>query len=433
MKNFIQKFQNLAPKSKSTTRPKNDSKSPASTSGTSLDTIPPELLSNILSHLPSKRDIFPLLLTSKRLYHITYPHIWKRLESNIHERSTSSLSHRYRKTGLRRLGDDITDQVYNLNKDDILGFKYLKHIVFWAADLDAGSVWIDSGLFGVVCGQIKAGRMRLRLLEVILERPEQVCHEAREFLSVLKEYSKTWPQKLKIRINIPWSDQFSEFIANNFRLEDITNLRLRSDVDIPSDGVGEDVVEKTIDNIKRLTNLLQRLPSLKILYISGSENRCERVPTLVQPLLSELSQLQDTILGLKRVQSLHIYGPLFHPSFFVTPPENVKKLTFTRCFSWEWWRQFSQCPFSEVEELELYVDTDWIISEWGSPDDIDMRIQGQNFVYRMEHLELKSLKKFKTDRWVRLDFIPEGFFDIVVANNPGLDEESRKNCEIMKE
>ncbi|KAF3170399.1 hypothetical protein EYR41_011653 [Orbilia oligospora] len=435
MKNFIQKFQKLTPKSKSLTRPKNDPKSPpsSSSSGTSLHTLPPELLSNILTHLPSKREIFTLLLTSKRLYHSTYPHLWKRLESNIHERSTFSLSHRYRKTGLRRLGDDITDQVYNLNKDDILGFKYLKHIVFWAADLELGSVWVDSGLFGVVCGQIKAGRIRLRLLEVILERPEQVCDEAHEFLSVLKEHSKTWPQNLKIRINIPWSDQFSQFMINNFRLEDITNLRLRSDADIPSDGVGEDVVEITIDNIKRLTNLLQRLPSLEILYLEGSENTCERVPTLIQPLLPELSQLQNAILGLKRVQSLHIYGPLFHPSFFVTPPENVKKLTFTRCFSWEWWRQFSQCPFSKVEELELCVDTDWIISEWGSLDYIDMRIQGENIVYTMEKFELKSLKKFKTDRWVRSGFIPEGFFDTLVANNPGLNEESRKHCEIMKE
>ncbi|KAF3297396.1 hypothetical protein TWF132_007493 [Orbilia oligospora] len=278
-----------------------------------------------------------------------------------------------------------------------------------------------------------AGRIRLRLLEVILERPEQVCDEAHEFLSVLKEHSKTWPQNLKIRINIPWSDQFSQFMINNFRLEDITNLRLRSDADIPSDGVGEDVVEITIDNIKRLTNLLQRLPSLEILYLEGSENTCERVPTLIQPLLPELSQLQNAILGLKRVQSLHIYGPLFHPSFFVTPPENVKKLTFTRCFSWEWWRQFSQCPFSKVEELELCVDTDWIISEWGSLDYIDMRIQGENIVYTMEKFELKSLKKFKTDRWVRSGFIPEGFFDTLVANNPGLNEESRKHCEIMKE
>ncbi|KAF3159061.1 hypothetical protein TWF788_004017 [Orbilia oligospora] len=428
MKNFIQKFQKLAPKSKSPTRRKKDTKSPPS-----LHTLPPELLSNILSHLSSKRDIFPLLLTCKRLYHTAHPHLWKRLESNIQERNTFSLSHRYRTRGLRRLGDDITDQIYNLNKDDVLGFKYLKHIVLWAADLDAGSVWIDSGLFKVVCGQIKAGKVRLRWLEVIFERPEQVCYEAHELLSVLKEHSKSWPQTLKIRINIPWSDQFSELITNNFRLEDITNLRLRSDADIPSDSVGEDVIEETIDNIKRLTNLLQRLPFLEILYLEGPENTCDRVPTLIQPLLPELSQLQNTILGLKGVRSLHIYGPLFHPSFFVTPPQNVKKLTITRCFSWEWWRQFLQCPFSRVEELELCVDTDWIISEWGSLDYIDMRIQGQKIGYTMETFKLKSLKKFKTDRWIRSEFIPEGFFDTVVANNPGLDEESRKHCEIMRE
>ncbi|KAK6514350.1 hypothetical protein TWF506_008746 [Arthrobotrys conoides] len=404
----------------------------------SLNTLPPELLSNILTYLPQKHYTFPLLLTNKRLYHFTLPHFWKSLESSPQERHTylnTTKPSKHPKFGLRRLGDDI-QKLYNNNiineGDDILGFRYLKHMILWPSDLETRwSPWGDSGLFSVVSRQIAAGRVQLRAVEFILHR--EVSDEAYEFINTLKQYSKTWPQRLKITIHIPWSPHLVDFVTKNFRSEDITDLRVHSDEDIAAGGSGEGL-ENAIDNIKRLTTLLQELPFLEVLDIEGPVGWQEYFPTVIQPLLPELSRLQNAVLGLKRVRILYISGSLFHPSFFLIPPENVRKLTITQEASWEWWRKFSHCQFSKLEELTLRPEAVWNISEWASPGDIDtMADREKDFLYRMEHLGLTTLKNLKADRWASPNSVPVDFYDLVLANNPGLDEESRKFCEVMRE
>lgn len=210
-----------------------------------------------------------------------------------------------------------------------MGFKYLKYILFWPADLEADSAWVESGLLAVISGQIVARRIQLRCVEFVLDT--EVNGEALEFLKVLKEHSKDWPQKLRIRINVPWSKELLPLITENFRLEDITYLRLRYDEDEPSGGTGQGV-EITIDNIKRLTNLLQKLPFLEDLEINGPEHPDEIFETPIQPLLPALYQLQNAISELKKLHKLYTSDLLFHPSFFITPPENVKKLVIAQEF-----------------------------------------------------------------------------------------------------
>ncbi|KAK6507162.1 hypothetical protein TWF481_005610 [Arthrobotrys musiformis] len=252
--------------------------------------------------------------------------------------------------------------------------------------------------------------------------------EACEFLEALKKHSEHWSHKLSLKINIPWCAEFLPMITENFRLENITYLRIRSDEDTQSGGAGEGI-DIVIDNIRRLTTLLQQVPFLNHLELDGPEHDNDRFETPIEPLLPELRRLQSAILGLKKLYKLATSELLFHPSFFITPPENARKVTISQVVSREWWRQFSQCPFAGVEELVLIVHADYRPEAWASPDDIDNRAGEWGSVFKIGSLAVTGLKRLK---WPTNDLAPHDFFELALARNPGLDEESRKNCEYMQ-
>ncbi|KAK6339208.1 hypothetical protein TWF718_008630 [Orbilia javanica] len=405
----------------------------------SLETLPPELLSHIILHLPYKYYIHPLLLTSKRLYHIAYPHIWESLESNHTERffytPTSVNSKENEITGLHKLSGVARDVISNRDDDedgDVLGFRYLRNMLFWPSDLVQNSAWAESGLFEVICGQIEAGNVQLRRVEFILDT-EVSSTKALGFLTLLKEHSKTWSgfKSPHIRINIPWSKTFTRLITENFRMEDITYLRIRCDEDFPSGATGQGI-QIPIDNIKRLTSLLKDLPSLEELEIHGPEDPEELFETRIEPLIPSLTDLQTAILGLKKLKELSTSTILFHPSFFVPPPENLRRLIIAQEISWEWWHKFSQYRFPRtLEQLTLDLPDAIAPATWNSPGDIDAQIRG-NTVYNMKSLGLTSLRKLQLKNLPGSYKVPSDFCDLLLENNPGLDEASRRDCELAR-
>ncbi|EPS36279.1 hypothetical protein H072_10219 [Dactylellina haptotyla CBS 200.50] len=110
----------------------------------------------------------------------------------------------------------------------------------------------------------------------------------------------------------------------------------------------------TVEHIKELTKLLSQLVNLR--YFSWNTYFCKyNVFKLAEAkeISDELKKLQNTFTNMRHLKTLVLSEFLFHPSFFLTPPESVRTLEIGGDLSPTWWRQFAACPFTELETLKI--------------------------------------------------------------------------------
>ncbi|KAK6517498.1 hypothetical protein TWF281_004150 [Arthrobotrys megalospora] len=96
-----------------------------------IETLPPELLSEIISHV-SREDLTPLLRVCRRFYDAAYPYIWRTIRYDPPKgRRQSSRQYQDKLEKLVRITEDVGV--------DAMGFHHIKELIFQAGDLSPGS------------------------------------------------------------------------------------------------------------------------------------------------------------------------------------------------------------------------------------------------------------------------------------------------------
>ncbi|KAK6528047.1 hypothetical protein TWF281_009304 [Arthrobotrys megalospora] len=329
----------------------------------SLNNLAPELLESIFIHL-QRRDIVSLLKTCRYLHRIGIQQLWATFFVAYYGDSIYS----YRDDGEVKLR-----QLAELTKElgpDALGYKYISKIIFnetWTTFLKNA----DSRGFQKILGElIRAGKTKLREVRLLRcdydpTRPEYDTG----FLLQLKKYSESKStNEFSMEVE---SGNISPFVkANVFNPLVLTKLEIRVSLGDSSEDVNlyprserrvTRLSEDPSDDITTLALLFAQAINLRRLSLQTDTFRYKPRP-IASPELSEpLTHLQNSINGLKRLQVLGIGGTgtlhdgiVFHPSFFVTPPENCKVVKYGGQVSIAWWRRFAACPFTGVEELHIY-------------------------------------------------------------------------------
>ncbi|KAK6517612.1 hypothetical protein TWF281_004261 [Arthrobotrys megalospora] len=100
-----------------------------------------------------------------------------------------------------------------------------------------------------------------------------------------------------------------------------------------------------------LTHLLSQAVNLKFLTIRSIRDGGRRYTDF--KLSPPLKSLQTTIKSLPKLHTLTIQGKLFHPSFFIAPPESARVVNYDGVLSNRWLREFRECPFTNVTHLNV--------------------------------------------------------------------------------
>ncbi|KAF3218279.1 hypothetical protein TWF106_007641 [Orbilia oligospora] len=394
-----------------------------------LENIPPELLSEIIGFLDRRSDMISLLQTSKTMYHETYPHIWHTFEPVFRD-------------GPKRCDLEKLLTITNEKGVNAMGFNHIKEIRFLSGNMrlslrklflvGAGCETMrpyDKGfpgeLFDIFSVKLAAGEMKLRRVRLHWEEAGCLSENAQNFLRVLKEYSKS----NRLSINAV-TDLFSRkayahsLQIDAFALECFTNLQLpflgHTSLTTEADAVQE---------IEVVVKILQQTQSLKQLELIG--NKYARDCDFPISKLPQLEDLQNAITNLKYLKCLTVSGLIFHPSFFLTPPESVTILGLRQIVSISWWRKFAQCPLVNVTELKMkasYLGTrlNGDPSGWLGEDDKEVNeARDKNYKFFLGGLAMQNLRKFESYRpyfcW------PEDFWDLLFERNKGLKKEEVGN------
>ncbi|KAK6346203.1 hypothetical protein TWF730_010534 [Orbilia blumenaviensis] len=384
-----------------------------------IEVLPSEILGDIVGYLDRHEQCL-LLRVCQRFYCVAHPLLWNSLEFDPYIGPSQ----------LRRPNRDRAASLVKAVKStgaDAMGFHYIRELSFGPAQFDEHSVWVQSGLLKIICDLLAAGKINIRRVLLYWHEfrsaDEINCPNASiplKFLKLLKEYAEmSPPPKLQI-IARRWYNCRTKFPTQLFPLEFTTYL----DIAFRTKDYSGRCKDATINCIKQLTAILERASSLELLKLETIEDYNDS-PGPIEGL--PLEQLQNSITNLRSLRELEIRRLLFHPSFFVTPPENVKKLTLWHYVSVAWWKHFTRCPFTKVKELRLrtehalkaYSDgrTDYF-----SENDVESKsLAGGAYSLILGRLELKSLKLFELYKWEC--YFPQDLLELVIQNNPGLGKE----------
>ncbi|KAK6510933.1 hypothetical protein TWF506_010021 [Arthrobotrys conoides] len=162
-----------------------------------------------------------------------------------------------------------------------------------------------------------------------------------------------------------------------------------------------------------LASLLSELPNLRVFsWRDPSDMHILRSP--IDPISlslqfskfsEERKKLQAVFLGMRKLVELKFYSYFFDPSFFVIPPENVRKLTIGIEMSDSWWRQFASYEMTSLTEVEIDI-SHWSMSpNLLSPD------------FRIGDVAITGLKKFSI---LHSDlFLPDDLEECLARRNKG--------------
>ncbi|KAK6340278.1 hypothetical protein TWF730_002042 [Orbilia blumenaviensis] len=386
-----------------------------------IETLPQELVSNIIEYL-EPNNVAVLARVCKRLYQAARPHVWHTLRYANGPRKRPAFSrHTLGIFKLAKAADEIGV--------DALGFAYVKKLVLMPGDI-VTRPGLDPGLntlLNILCDQLLEGKLKLQQVELCwgdIGPGIRTSNGATRLLKVLKEYQKlNLPKRPSIVTTFgydfgsPTSSFIGDFPFNSFALECITRLELGvggRDTKVP--------LEQAIRDIELFTNILRGTHFLEYLLMTWREYIADSPHLILET--PQLEELQEAITGLKYLRGLSTCGYLFHPSFFIIPPENVKVLGLEQEVSIGWWREFAQYPFTGIECLTLdtrHPSTIISESEWLHGDEEEVIYYGNDdFNLLIGELAIRGLKRFRTysDYFYR----PDDLIELLRRNNPGVQE-----------
>ncbi|KAK6525627.1 hypothetical protein TWF281_010681 [Arthrobotrys megalospora] len=351
----------------------------------SLSKLPVELLHLIISNL-RRNDVTSFLRTSKHFYSAIRPWVWSTF-------TIDEYSHRSYNDECKYFFSlvDLTREVGT----DALGYKYIKKIRI----LSPAQTFVDapskqSGFHTVLLDLIESGKIDLQEVYIqgngiywwpiswtlpwAFHMPRTVPEEYL-FLRRLKKYSESKSVN-EFSMGLATGDILALIKADTLNLSIFTKLTICIDLVTTYEtissafnewGKGDDhhfVPDQCDEYLTMLPQVLTQAVELKELRL-GMKTRFYEPVSIYGPKLSEpLKALQTTISGMKRLRLLSIGnedgkrfsfsdGILFHPSFFVAPPENCKVVEYCATVSVAWWRQFASHSFPGVEELKLNISS----------------------------------------------------------------------------
>ncbi|KAK6357406.1 hypothetical protein TWF718_001718 [Orbilia javanica] len=382
----------------------------------SIETIPAELLSEIIGFL-NQSDMTSLLRASKTLHHGTYLQFWHTFEpSYINGYDLQKLVLITQERGAKTMG-----------------FKYIKRLILTMGNIESDE--IESGLFSqlfdIFSDMLATGEMKLRHVAFYWDDYKHATPSSRNFLKVLKEYSKA--NVLSIHADAETSinhNYFHAFPIEAFALERFTYLKVALHGN-------NTIIEaaKSIEEIELLVRALQRTSHLKELWLDGCRRAIDSEVPISQ--LPQLEQLQATIMDLKYLQTLTISGWVFHPSFFIVPPENVCKLVLHQTVSISWWRKFSQCPLTGVTHLRQHTSRAGIrfsgrARSWCGDDEEEVsQANNKNYRFILKDLAMQNLRVFESS--LLYSKHPENFLELIVQRNKLLRKKYVERCLLQQE
>ncbi|KAK6513942.1 hypothetical protein TWF506_008372 [Arthrobotrys conoides] len=375
--------------------------------------LKPEILSRILSYL-KRKDVFNLMLSSKALYEPCYEDIWSGfaflasyydLDTDFtykHSLTDDEAGHLNNvissigTTGIRCLenleveSSFLSDWSHSYEREDVL-----KHI---GKEIHRG----EAPKFKSLHLNFASYGFSDRSLD-----PYDDQKPGPDFLSAVKQYSEQKSCQefsLRIQMNIQSAALFSRCDITK-----LTNLQLDARFRRLRDAKNE---------LTEFTSLLAAVSGqLKVLTLGG--NHYGKRPKGLNSLWEPLEALQQTVSSLKSVTSFTVkHGYLFHPSFLLLPPENVKVLSYVGRMSPSWWRKFAKHPFTGVERLNLSCDG------LQSHEARSLKLLGEETYkssvdFQLEGLEISGLKWLSINENERSVY-PADFFERALKNNSQL-------------
>ncbi|KAK6536536.1 hypothetical protein TWF281_000764 [Arthrobotrys megalospora] len=369
----------------------------------------PELVLIILDHLDGHpAALSSLLRTCKSFFHICYPRLWSTLRLNPSPEGHGSTLGRHQSRKRCR----ILEELINTCGVDVLGFKHTRRLEISVADFACDDVSVSKfgRRFGEMIGQ---GHLDLRHVEVFLTvkgmppRPEPAVPA---LLLGLKRYSES---KSAQDFSITLNTQIVGRLPHFFDLEKVAKLDIRFRRDDQANTLTATTgAERSIAD---LTNVLTKTVNLRYFKFSLDSFR-DHFPVPIENISYALGNLQSAITNLRSLQKLVLKDHLFHPSFFVIPPGNVKVLVINALTSICWWEQFVGCPLTGVEDLTIGQSSLLNASAICPPSDGD---NWRTTKFQIEDVAITGLKRFLVKEYC----VPDGLTNAVLRRNKGIRKE----------
>ncbi|KAK6511542.1 hypothetical protein TWF481_000454 [Arthrobotrys musiformis] len=426
----------------------------------------PELLYSVLEYL-EPADTFSLLLTCRNIHPIAYKHLWRTIHLYNHSRwragmprSTSRMRRFYqgaitRTPAVAALEDKTSDKLASiidtLGPQDT-GLPFTRKLVFHPRCLKDTHGFFRSSLAKNVGDLMQDGVLNINCvqlsLDVVIDGDGNGDGAVSRFLTQLKEYSESKPPE---QFSIILATYLDKEVPRIIHIERITvlNLNIRSadlsrsrgvvlgdDSDAYSDPEPEsdsefsdassyqdgtaykDKTQFNTEIAERLTSLLSRCENLLTLtiHMNGIDNRpgARYVDLKLSP---HLQDLQAAFYNLPKLRKLTFRSTLFHPSFFIAPPESTRTVNYEGLLSNRWFQSFKKCPFTNVKQLSIHINPDSYNQSLRCKPDFEPQPLGD--------IAVSSLTSFSYEETSSKVHIPD-IIPCILRRNKNLDRTSKE-------
>ncbi|KAK6495168.1 hypothetical protein TWF481_003196 [Arthrobotrys musiformis] len=388
----------------------------------------PGLFDGILDCLYHK-DVASLLQTCKAIYPACYRRIWSTLTFGyVEESGSSSFANKTEEDRNqpwypahdieRRVFHGSQSHIWNWELSD-LGLEHTRTILL------APSVFKEyvSGARGM-CDHIEnvflSDKLNLKRLIIMMEVESPRLNTKSNpclflILRDLRDYIKSRPPRsLSVEIQIEGLNV--NLMSKYFCLSTVTEFTLSVDYGTWSYAVFI-LLHPIQAKAEELSTVLADMVNLRKFFWDASPYEFQRRPTLSQ-LSPQVEKLQAVFSSLSHLRSFIINGFIFHPLFFLRPPEGLTEFRVLSPMVDEWWAKFAEYPFPNVDSI--FIHSRPKVNSWLE----DLGEYNMTSSLALESVSVRGLRKFKI---FGQGHIPVDLEDCIIRNNPQLDEDSLRH------
>ncbi|KAK6527267.1 hypothetical protein TWF281_010455 [Arthrobotrys megalospora] len=365
----------------------------------------PEILFDILTYL-SHNDVFSVLQTCKSLFPVCHRHLWSVL---IFQRDGYPWYPSHDLYASKTRYDRILELLQRPGAD-IPGLAFTK--VLWLGDVIFGEQHFHraKSLGRLIGGLLERDELDLRC--AIVSFPAHRFKQDRtpdifELLLDLKRYSERKStgnfnsRRFSIKLQADTINSLPKYLC----LELVTDFVLRVQYDNISNFLG--FYGTVDDRIAGFISVLNQMPNLEI-FTWKVLNDHLMIDRALSTSETALTNLQAAFGNLHCLRRLDLDGYMFHPHFFLIPPESVKTLIIRGTLRPEWWQKFVSCPLSNVRSLRFATPS----IDWLPPRDANRLL-----VFAIEDVAVTELEEFWTND---MGFLPKGLKACIRRRNAKL-------------
>ncbi|KAF3316399.1 hypothetical protein TWF173_002245 [Orbilia oligospora] len=299
-----------------------------------ITTLSPELLLSITEYI-SSRDILNFGLSCKSLFPVCYRALWSYLGLTPSTKKKGTwpglqITHRF-KCKVRE-----TIENFWVNSPGLVYTKHVDFGKFICGDGDEASILMQL---------LEDGKLSPRCIDFSLSVSDITSMDQRPVIKRLKKYTESKSLK-ELKAQLYSEAGYS--LSATVDLAKVTKLTFN----ISSDGYRPvaETEERVPRRIQDITAILRKAINLRYFSWKAETERKYSFGYISE----ELKDLQEAFTSLQRLKTLKIENYLFHPSFFLKPPDSVQNLILNCVGSTEWWNDFSACPLTNVIDLRFH-------------------------------------------------------------------------------